>query len=408
MSTKKILLTTTLLIFIALLTTNISALTSETIEIGDYTFEYEYDLNQAEAGERFRLSVTLTNNDDIDKTDIRLKFDEDNPFEFLDDDDLKIDVLKPGTNYSVTNSFRIRIDDDAKSQEYEIEFKLEDDEDDYDDEIDIEVESTEPELIIGNIDSVPTIIGPDIEDIELKLTVENIGGGDANFIRAKLKLPVGFTTSSSFSDISNLGTLKEGENKEISFFLDSDETLESNVFVAELSLEYEDQKDNSRSDTLKFDIPVKGKPQFEIISTETEPKATAQGGTGKLIIEIQNIGEEEGRETLVRVFENADLPIEFEEKTDLIGSLDKGESGTAVFDYTVDSDANIKPYLIKVYIRTVDKDNILTSEETVSITVIKRERSNFIPMLFIIIAVILIIVLIVLIFKLPQPKPKKR
>ncbi len=401
MINKKILIT---IIFSLVFVLNIMSVLAieESIDVGDYTINYEYNVNDAEAGERFNLKITITNNDGTNKTNIDLDFDETNPFEFVNDDDFRIDLLEPDESKSKT--LKIKIDDDAKSQEHELEFSLKDDYDDYDYEIDIEVDSSQPELIIGDIKSVPTIIGADLEDIELKVNIENIGGGDAFFVRARIILPQGFTSSSSYSDISNLGIIEEGEGKEVSFFIDSEENIDSEVYNAIIELEYEDPKDNPRKDQLNLDIPIKGKPQFNIVSFKTEPRNPIQGSEGKLEILIENIGEEKGMETSVRVFENADLPIEFDEKTNFIGNLKKGETGTASFKFNVDDNANLKTHLIKVQIRTIDKNNILVSEKSISIKIDKKEERSLVFYILVLVP-ILIIILIVLMFRLRTKNP---
>ena len=69
--------------------------------------------------------------------------------------------------------------------------------------------------------------------------------------------------------------------------------------------------------------------------------------------------EEKGEETSIRVFENSDLPIEFNAKTNFIGNLKKGDIGSAIFNFEVDSNANAKNYIIKIQVRTLNNDNVI-------------------------------------------------
>ncbi|MBD3252545.1 hypothetical protein GF386_02335 [Candidatus Pacearchaeota archaeon] len=375
---------------------------TESLEIGEYTVTYSYDENDVEAGESFNIKVILTN-DGENKSDIRFEFEEDFPFKFKDEDDLKISLL--GEEESRSASFRIEVDEDARSQEYELEFRLEDEDDDYDDEIDIKVDSNQPELIIGDVRSVPLIITPDRDNIQLTITVQNIGGGDANFVRARLELPEGFTSSNSYSDISNLGSIGESEGKEAIFFIDTAKVLDSGAFEADLILEYEDPNDNNKASRLKFDLPVKGRPQFIVSDFEVSPGEVPIGtDDAEVRITITNIGFEEGKETSVRVFESSDIPFEFNEKTRTIGSLKNGESGTGVFTFNVDSNAKTNDYIVKIQIRTVSEGNVYISDETISIEIRESERGNLGVIISLIVLIILVIILIFSVTKLRSRK----
>jgi hypothetical protein len=377
--------------------TGVSAIT-ESVSVGDYLVEYEYSVSRAEAGEKFSLKVTITNEGDENKEDILFEFNEDDPFDLDRDDSFGIDLLEPEQSESET--FRVEIDDDARDQDYDLEFTIEDSEDDYKDEVIIEVDSNRPDLIIGDIRSLPSTISPDLEDVQLILTIENIGGGDAEFVRIKLKLPKGFSSSSSFSDISNLGIIKEGGSKEVTFFIDTAENLEAGNHNGVLSLEYEDPNSNEETQELSFDLPVKGRPQFIISGSSTNPLPVPGGSKDvELRVTVQNIGDEEAEETSIRVFESSDQPFEFSEKTRHIGSLQAGESGTAVFSMEVDGDARANTYYLKVQTRTVNDGNVLVTEKTLPVKVVEGEGTNFIGIGVFGIVIIVILIFVVRIYR---------
>lgn len=385
-----------LLVIAVLFVSQVSALT-ETLVVDDYVLEYEYSPSDAEAGERFSLRVTITNEGELPKSEVELEFNEDDPFDFDGDDDWTIGAL--AVDESKSNTFRIEIDEDALDQDYDIEFEIKDEDDSYEDEIEIAVDSNIPELIIGDVSAIPTIISPDLEDIKLTLMVENIGGGDANFVRASIELPGGFTSSSSFSDTANLGTIAESDNKEAIFYIDTEERLPAEEHEGTLVLQYEDPNDNSQVERLTFNLPVKGRPQFIITDTDTTPNTLEAGSPGEMILTIQNIGEEEGEETSVRVFEDADNPFEFNEKTQRIGSLEPGESGSAVFSFDVEGDANDRSYFVRVQVRTVNEGNVLVEEKSVRVPVTQPEGTNFMQLGLIAIPILLVIVLMILVFR---------
>jgi hypothetical protein len=393
---KQILTILTLFAFLFVIA-NVSA-TERTLFLDDYEMEYSYF--GAEEDESFTLFVTIKNTGNENKTEVLFEINDDDPFSVKDDEEWEIDTLDVGEERST--SFRIEVDSNTPQGEYKLEFTLEDDDDDFEDDMEIEVESDKADLIIGNVATMPSTIGPDLEDIKLDVTIENLGSGDATFVRAKLILPNGFESSSSFSDFVNLGTIfgeNNGDddndlNKVATFYIDSDETLNSGVHVAKLELEYKSDIEKI-TQILNFDLPVKGKPLFSIISSSTTPTKVMQGDVGKLNIQIENTGEEEGVETSIRVFENSDLPIEFNQKTNFIGNLKEGENGMAVFEFEVDSDATPKEYLIKVQTRTLNNNNVLVSEYSVPLKILESERNNSV-MIYIIITLILVIVLVIL------------
>jgi len=371
---------------------------SDFINLDEYDIEYSYNEDKAVAGGRFTLTVTLTNKGNKNKTDVSFEFDEKYPFEFVGDDDWDIENL--GIGESVTKNFRIEIDENADSDDYELEFTLEDSKEDYNDVFEIEVKSNKAEFIIGNLRSDPTTILPDMKDIKLTVEVQNTGDVDAKHVKAKLELPRGFSPSNSYSDIVNLGTIKAGETKEAIFYIDTEKTLNSDLYHAIIHLDYENGNDKKSKD-LEIDLPVQGIPQFSINSIKTEPTKIMQGDSVILKIQIKNIGEKEGKDTAIKVFEKSDQPFEFKEKTNYVGTLKPGETGTAVFKLKVDKDAVPTNYLLSIQIRTVYDGNVLVSEETIPINIYKYERTieDYVKIGRLVSVGVLVILILLLIFK---------
>lgn len=379
-----------LVFLLVLIPTNVVAL-KDTIDLKEYEIEYSYDETDVLVGESFRLSITITNVDDQNHTDIEFSWEDDFPFD-PDDNDLEIDLLEP--EESKSKSFRIEVSERALSEEYSLDFSLEDDQDDYEDTIDIEVESITPDLIVADVQSLPTTLQPDLEDVELTVALENIGDGDAYFVRAQLVLPSGFEPATSYADNANLGIVRKGERKEATFFIDTKQSLEEGTYSARLQLDFEDEEDNKKFETLTFELPIKGKPSFALTLISSTPRLIVPGTTGILSITIKNTGTEEGSGTSVRVFENSDLPFSFEEKTNMVGSLEPGETGTATFAYTVDDDAIPKNYRVKVQTRTVNNGDVLVKETSVNIPVRESPENAFDGSLITVVLLALLIVLL--------------
>jgi hypothetical protein len=387
-------------LFLAL-AVNVSALGGD-IFLDDYSVSYSY--SSADEGERFTLMVSVTNTGSIAKEDVTLEVNDKSPFS-IDDDQFDIGVL--GLDETKSKSFRVDVKQDTAQGKYQLNFNLEDKNDNFEDDFEIEISSDKADLIIGNINSVPSILSPDTKDVKLEMTLENLGGGDANFVRAKLILPEGFSSSSSFSDSVDLGTIALKSSKIAVFYININKEVTSGNHDAKVSLEYQNGNDDQTS-LLDFKIPIKGKPQYEVVSSRTSPDKVQTGSTGTLRITIKNIGEEKGEETSIRVFENADFPINFDEKTNFIGTIEKGNSGTATFKLDVDSDGNPNTYLIKIQIRTVQNGNVLVEEATVPVYVIRTESFSSAVYFVIGATVILAIILIYLGFRVSRIRVSRR
>jgi len=379
----------------------VSAVT-DFIDIDDYIIDYSYDESDAVSGERFTITVTVTNEDNELRENIQLEFKEESPFEFVGDDDWSIGTLEP--DESETKKFRLEVDEDAETDEYGLEFTLEDNNDDYEDFLEIEVKSDNVELIIGDLQSDPGTILPDMEDVKITVEIQNVGDGDAKFVRAKLILPSGFKPSNSFSDITNLGTIKEGESKEAVFYINTNEDLESSLNLAYIELEYKNDG-HDKKEQLDFELPVHGIPQFSVSGILTNPDVIMQGGYVTLQIELTNIGEKEGKDISVKVFEKSDQPFEFEEKTNFVGTLAPGATGTAIFKFDVEKNGSPSTYLLNIQIRTVSDGNVLVSEETIPVTVEKSERN---PMKILVFSLLGGTVILVILMVWIMTKKRKR
>lgn len=357
---------------VLILGTFVSAL-SESVGLNDYSLDFEYNENDVKPGEVFRIDVTITNEAGETREDIEVSLDLSSRFDNVGDSSRTIGTLEDGD--SKTISFRVEVDSDTDEGDYDIDFDVSDNVDSDSDQITVEVKSDKSELVVGEITSLPTIISPDTEDIRLTLTIENIGDGDAEFVRGRLLLPEGFSASNSYSDTFNLGLINEGWSREATFFIDTEEFADSGRHTGRLELEFENDND-PYTQTLTFDLPVKGRPQFIISEAGTSSGKLYPGDESTLRLIILNKGEEEGEETSIRVFENSDQPFEFNEKTNFIGDLKPGESGTGTISFTVDDDALEKEYLIRVQVRTINSGNVLVEEMSVPVRVYAAEKNN--------------------------------
>ncbi|MFA5856040.1 MAG: CARDB domain-containing protein [Candidatus Pacearchaeota archaeon] len=380
---------------IILLAINFTLAIDKTIFLKDYEIKYSYIASEVKSGDKFSLDVEIKNTG-TNKENVEFEINPDNPFD-IDDETWVIGNLSEES--SKKHTFRIDIDEDIPEGEYSLEFTLDDNKDNIDDEFEIDILSDNVELIIGDIKSSPAIITPDLDNIKLDINIENIGGGDSSFTKVNLILPQGLSASEAYSDSVNLGTIASKGDKTATFYIDSEKDIQPGNKLAKLEFEFKDGVDK-RKLSLDFEIPIKGRPLFEIDSYSTSPIKLYQGNSGNVIIIIKNIGQEEGKETSVRVYENSDFPFEFEEKTNFIGNLKPGESGNSNFKINIDDDAKPGKYLLKVQTRSINNNNVVVEEKNIPITIYKKE-SGFNQMYIIIFGVfiLLIIILIVLMYK---------
>lgn len=357
----------------------VSSATEKTVDLGDYLVDYSY--SNANAGEKFSLVVTITNIDNEDKDNVEFNFDFNSPFSKVTDKDWEIGNLSKDA--SVTKTFRIEIDDDAESGNSDLDFTLEDEDEDYEDVIKVDINSDKAELILNDLTSDPKKLTPDQNEIKLVVKIENKGDQDAEYTKAKLILPEGFSSVNSYSDTINLGTIKAGEEKEATFYISSKEDISPANYLATLSLEYESDGDEEKKD-LELNLPVLAVPQFSI--TSSMPQKVEQGETSTLKITVQNVGEEKGESTSIRVFEKSSQPFDFYEKNSEIGTLNPYETGTATFEFATDSDATPVKYILEVQIRTISNGEVITYDKTVPITVLEKEAN---PWMYIIASVVI-------------------
>lgn len=377
---------------------NASAI-SQSIGLKDYVLDFDYEEDDVTVGETFLLKVTVTNEAGETRNNVEVSLELDDPFDTVGDDSKNIGSLDDGESKTVT--FRVEVDDNTNEDEYDLGFEVKDDKGKDSDEIAVDVKSNEADIIVADVSSLPTVITPDTEDIMLTVTLENTGDKEAKYVRAKLRLPEGFTPSGSYTDIANLGTIFEGSSDSMIFYIDSGEFVASGSHKAFIDLSYESGGD-SVTDTLSFDLPVKGRPQFLVVSSETDPGVIHVGEDGEILIRIQNVGAVEGKETSIRVFENSDQPFDFNEKTNYVGSLEPGEEGTGAIKFTVDKDATAKTYLVRMQIRTVSDGNVLVEEKSLPVKVEEMQRNNVVY--YLVIGVIVFIILLILVLYLTRRK----
>ena len=212
---------------------------------------------------------------------------------------------------------------------------------------------------VGDVTTDPTDIRPGAENVEIRTVIENSGEAAAKDIEAKLLFnDTKFKPSWSGTDRSYLGRLNSGERGEAVFHIDVADNIESDTHSIPLRIRYKDTKGGEYQVMLEVTILVKPKPDFEIVSFYTEPSEIRAGDTGVILhVRIRNTGSEKAESASVRITGEADVPLEFDVKSDFVGDLRVGKEGEAILKFDVDDDVESKDYPLGVEVRcTGDRD----------------------------------------------------
>lgn len=364
---------------------------SDSNYIENYDLQINYD--GALAGEVFTLQVSVIN-DDNSLRNFTLDFDDDSPFDFLTDEKWEFTL---NSSQSISKNFRIEIDDDADSKKYDLDFNLDDGDDDWDDSFEIRVSTNDAEFVLGEISSTPSKIFPGEEDALLSVFLENEGDLVAENVVAEMILPRGFTPSSSYSNIVHLGDLDSGEVANLDFYFDVDKSVVDSS-VANIILNYEVDGEEMEKE-LSVDIAIFAMPQFEIMNVQTLNEEITKGSTSKVKIQIENVGGEDASDVTLKVYERSDQPFVYEEKSYYIGSLIKGEIGEAVFEFSVDSDAEPISYFVDFQVRSVLGDSVFVDDLTTSFSVVEKQNNFNLIFLFTFFAVLIVAGVLIYLFR---------
>lgn len=213
-------------------------------------------------------------------------------------------------------------------------------------------------ISVGTVDSDPTDIRPGDRDIKIIVDIENSGDGVAKNVEANLLCSETeeFKPSRSGTDRSYIGRLNSGDSEDATFYIDVAENIESKKYGIPLLIKYIEE--NVRIEgAISISILVKPKPEFEIVSSYTEPTNISAGDHVVLHVRVRNVGSEEGESVSVRVTGEADVPFDYDVTSDHVGNLKVNETGDAILEFDVDEDAPKKIYQQGLEIRcTGDRD----------------------------------------------------
>nr|QNO55049.1 hypothetical protein FPOEFMDM_00034 [Methanosarcinales archaeon ANME-1 ERB7] len=212
---------------------------------------------------------------------------------------------------------------------------------------------------VGDISTDPTNIRPGREDVKITASIENSGDAAAKDVEAILLCSETeeFKPSWSGTDRSYIGRLNSGKSNPATFHVDVADNIESTIYTIPLLIRYRDTKNVEYRGVTSIDVLVKPKPELEIVSSYTEPTNISAGDHVILHVRVRNVGSEEGESVSVRVTGEADVPFDYDVKSDHVGNLKVNEKGDAILEFDVDKDAAKKIYQQGLEMRcTGDRD----------------------------------------------------
>ena len=236
-------------------------------------------------------------------------------------------------------------------------------------------------LGVASVDTDPAKIRSGDNNVKIVVKVHNSGEAVAKNVKARLITEGPFKPSYSNKNLAYLGRLNAGADQTATFYLDVGETARPGNYVLPLKLSYEDLRNNRFEVQEEVNIIVEPKPYFEVVNARLVPELPKPGERVLLYLDIKNIGHENGESVDVRVVREAGQPFSFDVRSDFIGTLKPGESGTAVLEFDIDKDAIPKEYLLRLIVRaTGDTEkgdtNIYTQELKAPVSVEKGSKSG--------------------------------
>ena len=311
-------------------------------------------------------------------------------------------------------TFRVKVSNDAPPAKYKLRVKFQYYIDNkpldvakvHDFFIDVKKEGVI--LGIANIVTVPSVVRPGDNYVELDTYIENSGNKNAKSVEAILNLPEKLKHSYTNNNRLWIGKLAANESKKATFFINIEEDAKPTKYNLDLEFNYMDLDDNKYTKKVIIPFLVKEKPVIDVVDVKGNGKA---GSTVNLEVYLKNTGTEDAEAVDARLITQSSQPFSFDSRSNYIGELKPGETGKAVFKVKIDKDAEFKEHFLKMLIRAKgdsDKgdENIYTFNRRATINV-NGKKTNPITGMFVGIGIVLAIVIIgLVIFKIAKRKKK--
>ncbi len=231
-----------------------------------------------------------------------------------------------------------------------------------------------PQVSFSNVKTDPNEIRQDERDVEVKVTVENIGTKEVDNFRMTLEPAGPFKNARSYVQTQELGSVKTQDSSTVSFYVDVDKGAKQGLYPLTFLVEYK-LGTKHVNETKTVQIALKDSPDFQVASP---PISAAAGEKGRIQAKVTNNGKKCESVTLW-VMKKSDQPFDFDDKSQYIGDLDAGESGEAALTFTTDAAAKAQEYLVPMEIRCTLDDKVEVYSASARVTVAAAGRLDNVP-----------------------------
>lgn len=385
-----------LLLFGLLLTSLVGVVAAAQESVGMQAISITTDPAPLEAGDDADLDFKIRNAGTGGAEDITVRINDTYPFSTKED---RKRVFELGDVQSLTEYFistEIVVDENAPDGVNTLPVIIENDRFTVTKELRLDVEQDTADLQLANLQTDPTTLTADTDDVTLTVDLVNNGETEAENVVTTLELPTAFEPVSSFSSRSSLGNIAPGERKSASFTVDISEDAGKGEVSLPTTVSYgEDNSEYTVQDSIG--VYLSGRPDLQLVNSTSEVRV---GSDGTITLSVINAGSEESSATRVRAIQVSDIPIEYDSASKYIGTLEPGQSGTAVFDVTVETGAPAKDYLLDFELRGVDDESVSVNDVTTAIPAAPANQDNSgLPWVYIALTVAGVVILGLIVYR---------
>ena len=258
-----------------------------------------------EPGDIVNVEVSLHNNGSSSER-ITIEVVPDSPFTLLPGQEQTKTYSKIDPFDSVTQTYRLKVDESAISDIYDLEFRY------YSGltaiayvvkQMPVTVQGT-PNIIIKDVRTSPASVEPG-DEVEITVTLSNEGTGNALQTELSLIAEADAETGESLivpvlaGGIYYLGDFAPGEEADAVFKLEVDIAAEYKTYISTLTVNYDDDNGVAQTASFTMGIPVKGEPIIEVLSAKID--------NGAFKVDIENIGTGNAKALRIAFVQDGDI-----------------------------------------------------------------------------------------------------
>lgn len=337
------------------------------------------------AGDYSDITIRLTNtgqgNEPLTNLDVDLE--ETDYIKSVEDSIEGINSVRSGE--TVTGTIRAYFEEDLPEGFINLNFIVTANDLELTEKISIYVEGSEddPELLIGEINSLPSELLPDTDNNKLTVTIQNLGDKEAELIRAEL-VPnsENLKASNSFSLIDSISSLDSGEEANLEFKIDTQQEAKG-IIQSTLKLRYRAEKSSGNNYEIyekNLSLPIEIAPAPLLVVEDVEQVDDFKVGTteNRLRVTVRNDGEEAAEDVRIRITPDISYPFSFETLTEYISAeVAPGESAQVEYKVEVLSSASVRDFPTNVRLESLVSETRYVREDVITISTTEGvERDN--------------------------------